>query len=398
MLRLTKIIITQFKNYSFSTFPFTERVIGICGLNGKGKTNLLDAVYYLCFTKSYFSKSDVLNIQFEKEGFRIEGIVGPFHLPDETRGESLPSLMPPGKESKVDHIENKDDINMLLPNKPDQIVCIFRGIGKKEFLLNSIPYVKYSEHIGRYPCVMIAPDDIELITGSSEGRRRFIDTLICQLDDTYLQQLIIYGKVLQQRNSLLKHFAETQKTDWSLLEVMDEQLIKPGKYIHLVRKTITEKLIPLVQRFYRLISNNEELVTLQYESQLNNIEFEAILNQCREKDFILQRTNGGIHKDDIGIQLNGRAFKNIASQGQRKSLLFALKLAEFELLKLNKGFAPILLLDDIFEKLDDNRMQNLLNWVCNENDGQVFITDTHKERLEEAFAGLNTASQIIELT
>jgi len=355
---LTKIIITQFKNYHFSTFSFTERVIGTCGLNGRGKTNLLDAIYYLCFTKSYFSKTDTLNTQFEKDGFRLEGTLSP---------------------------------------NSDQVVCIFRGAGKKDFLLNGVPYTKYSEHIGKYPCVMIAPDDIELITGGSEERRRFIDTLLSQVDPEYLQQLITYTKVLQQRNSLLKRFAEQGKTDWTLLEVLDDQLIQPATYIHAVRKNFTSQMIPLVQQFYKRIAANDELVTLQYESQLNTTAFETILNQYREKDFILQRTNGGIHKDDLGIQLNGQVFKTVASQGQRKSLLFALKLAEFELLKLNKGFAPILLLDDVFEKLDNQRMQHLLHWVCNENDGQVFITDTHKNRLEEAFVNLKTPYQVIEL-
>lgn len=358
MPRLSKIIITQFKNYSFATFSFTERVVGVCGLNGKGKTNLLDAIYFLCFTKSYFSRTDVLNTQFEKEGFRIEGLTG---------------------------------------EKPDQIVCVFRGTGKKEFSLNGVIYPKHSGHIGKFPCVMIAPDDIELITGGSEDRRRFIDTLLSQVDADYLQQLIIYTKVLQQRNSLLKRFADQGKTDWALLEVLDTQLTDPGKYIHACRKKITAQIIPLVQQFYQQIASNEELVTVQYESQLNSADFESILNQYREKDFLLQRTNGGIHKDDMGFQLNGQVFKTTASQGQRKSLLFALKLAEFELLKANKHFAPILLLDDVFEKLDDNRMQNLLNWVCNENEGQVFITDTHKERLENAFAILNTAYQVVEL-
>lgn len=360
MLRLTKIIITQFKNYSFSSFAFSERVTGICGLNGKGKTNLLDAIYYLCFTKSYFSRSDAYNIQFDKEGFRLEALY------------------------------KKD-------NKDEKLVCIHRGAAKKELLLNDIEYEKFSSHIGRFTCVMIAPDDVQLITGGSEDRRRFIDTLLSQVDAGYLQQLIIYTKVLQQRNSLLKRFAEQGKTDWQLLEVLDEQLVKPGNYIFLQRKKLNDQLIPLVQKFYNQIANNGEVVMLQYESQLNTQSFEAIMNQYREKDFILQRTNGGIHKDDMLIQLNGQVFKNIASQGQRKSLLFALKLAEFEILKINKGFAPLLLLDDVFEKLDDQRMQNLLNWVCNENDGQVFITDTHKERLAEAFVNLNTNYQVIEL-
>jgi DNA replication and repair protein RecF len=260
-----------------------------------------------------------------------------------------------------------------------------------------VPYEKMSQHIGNFPAVMIAPDDIELITGGSEERRRFVDTVISQMDAEYLLQLIQYNKVLQQRNSLLKRFAEQGKTDWSLLEVLDEQLIKPGNYIYHQRKNFTAALIPLVQNFYNQIADNAETVTLQYESQLNNSDFNSILNQYRQKDFMLQRSNGGIHKDDISLQLNTQSFKNTASQGQRKSLLFALKLAEFELLKANKGFAPLLFLDDVFEKLDDNRMQQLLHWVCNQNEGQVFITDTHKDRLEMAFIALKTAYQIIEL-
>ena len=361
MLRFTKITITQFKNYDLSSFNFTERIIGICGLNGKGKTNLLDAIYYLCFTKSYFTKTDAANSQFNTEGFRLKGAIK--------------------SNSAIDTLPNDEAIIDRSIETNKTIICVFKGTGKKEVFLNDVPYLKFSEHIGKFPCVMIAPDDIELIVGGSEARRKFIDTLCSQIDMKYLQQLIIYTKVLQQRNSLLKKFAEQGKTDWTLLEVMDDQLIEPGNYIYAKRKELTQALIPLVQQFYGRIANNLELISLQYESQLNTNDFASILNQCRQKDFILQRSNGGIHKDDIAIQLNNQVFKTTASQGQRKSLLFALKLAEFELLKISKGFAPILLLDDVFEKLDDSRMKNLLHWVCNENDGQVFITDTHKQRL-----------------
>lgn len=360
MFQIKNISITQFKNYQLASFSFTERVVGICGFNGKGKTNLLDALYYCCFTKSYFSKTDALSVQFTKDGFRLEGLFN-------NKGEA------------------------------QQLICINRGTGKKELLLNGVPYEKMSHHIGKFPAVMVAPDDIELITGGSEERRRFMDTVISQMDAEYLAQLIQYNKVLQQRNSLLKRFAEQGKTDWPLLEVLDEQLAAPGKFIYAVRKKFTAALIPLVQQFYNQIAGNIETVTLQYESQLNAGDFEMVLNQYRQKDFMLQRSNGGVHKDDLSMLLNDNNFKNTASQGQRKSLLFALKLAEFELLKTNKGFAPLLFLDDVFEKLDDKRMQQLLQWVCKENTGQVFITDTHKNRLEDAFALLDTTYQIIEL-
>ena len=377
MFFLSKISLTQFKNYQFSSFDFTQRVTGICGLNGKGKTNLLDAAYYCCFTKSYFTKIDGLNMEFGTDGFRIEATTNP---PPPPEG---------GSELGVD--------NSLDRKKTDEIVCIFRNGGKKEVLLNGVAYTKLSGHIGKFPAVMIAPDDISLITDGSEERRRFMDTVLSQMDASYLQQLMIYNKVLQQRNSLLKSFAEQGKTDWQLLEVLDEQLIAPGDFIFAKRRTFTDALIPLVQQFYSRIADNDEEVTLQYDSRLHDSSFYDLLNNYRQKDFAAQRSNAGIHKDDIVFQLNGQVFRTTASQGQRKSLLFALKLAEFELLKANKGFAPLLLLDDVFEKLDDNRMQQLLHWVCNENTGQVFITDTHKERLQEAFEKLNTAYQIIEL-
>lgn len=382
MFFLSKISLTQFKNYQFSSFDFTERIIGICGLNGKGKTNLLDAVYYCCFTKSYFTKLDGLNMQFGSDGFRIEA------------APSITSLVPlSGNPSGGGNLENLSEDQ----KKTAEIVCIFRGAGKKEVLINGVAYTKLSEHIGKFPAVMIAPDDIGLITDGSEERRRFMDTVLSQMDAQYLQQLMHYNKVLLQRNSLLKRFAEQGKTDWPLLEVLDEQLIAPGNFIFSKRKAFAEALIPLVQKFYHQIADNSEEITLQYDSRLHDSSFYDLLNTFRQKDFMLQRSNAGIHKDDIVFQLNGQVFKTTASQGQRKSLLFALKLAEFELLKANKGFAPLLLLDDVFEKLDDNRMQQLLHWVCNQNSGQVFITDTHKERLQEAFEKLNTAYQIIEL-
>ena len=381
MFFISKISLTQFKNYQFSTFNFTERIVGICGLNGKGKTNLLDAVYYCCFTKSYFTKIEVMNAKFDTDGFRIEANIKPT----------------PPHEGKTDHLGEKSEFRKGVLENTDEIVCIFRGAGKKEILLNGLQYTKLSEHIGKFPAVMIAPDDISLITDGSEERRRFMDTVLSQMDATYLQQLMIYNKVLLQRNSLLKSFAEHGKTDWQLLEVLDEQLIAPGNFIFAKRKVFSEALIPIVQKFYHRIADNDENITLQYESKLHDSSFYNLLNNYRQKDFFAQRSNAGIHKDDIVFQLNGQVFKTTASQGQRKSLLFALKLAEFELLKENKGFAPLLLLDDVFEKLDDNRMQQLLHWVCNENDGQVFITDTHKERLQEAFEKLNTAYQIIEL-
>jgi DNA replication and repair protein RecF len=360
MLALRNIIITHFKNYELSQFSFPGNIVGICGLNGKGKTNLLDAIYYCSFTKSYFAATDSLNIGFGREGFRLEA-------------------------------------NFELSQQNQKVICIHRGSTRKEFSLNDAPYDKFSKHIGCLPTVMIAPDDTEIITGSSELRRKYIDTILSQLDPAYLSDLIVYNKVLQQRNSLLKRFAEQKNWDDTLLSILNDQLTAPGNRIYEKRKNFTSRLIPLVQSFYNRIAENDETVTLSYESRLHDNPFDELLKRDLDKDRILQRTNSGIHKDDLGISLFNQVFRNIASQGQRKSLLFALKLAEYEMIRTEKGFAPLLLLDDVFEKLDDLRMNNLLHWVCLENEGQVFITDTHRNRLEEMFLRLGVPGQIVEL-
>ena len=379
MLRLHHISLLQFKNYSNRSYDFTERIIGICGKNGVGKTNLLDAIHYLCFTKSYFSRLDTINVQHGSAGFRLEG-------------------------------------DFDLSDKPEKAICILRETGRKEFSVNDNPYDKFSQHIGHYPCVVIAPDDAALITGGSEERRKFLDSLLSQLDKDYLQHLITYTKTLQYRNSLLKNFAETGKRNTELLDIIDEQLIKPGEIIFDKRKEFLVSFLPIAKHLYNDIAQSpsavnlssgvltkvgtmagKEDVNLFYESELLLASFEELLKLNRNKDCIAQRTSSGIHRDDLDIQLGNQLFKNIASQGQRKSLLFALKLAEMEILKKEKGFAPLLLLDDVFEKLDEDRISNLLNKVCVENEGQVFITDTNEERLKQHLNTLSVEYQLIEL-
>lgn len=350
----------QFKNYVERTVSFPSAVEGISGPNGVGKTNLLDAIYYLCFTKSYFARTDTQNVHHKMSGFRIEGQF-------ELNGEQL------------------------------SVVCILRDNGKKEFLLNGEAYEKFSRHIGKLPCVIIAPDDVRIITEGSEERRRFMDTILSQLDPEYLQRLMHYNRVLQQRNSYLKSLAG-KKTRDLLLDVYDEQLADDGQFIFEKRTAFCRNSLPLVGDFYQRISGQqEEAVKIQYTSQLEQLSFAELFGMMREKDLLLQRTNGGTHKDDLSIQLDGQPFKTIASQGQRKSLLFALKLSEFEILKRDKGFAPLLLLDDVFEKLDEVRMHNLLEWVCLRNDGQIFITDTHRERINAHLERLGARFGLIDL-
>ena len=359
VLKLHSISLTQFKNYSNRSFQFNERIIGICGNNGVGKTNLLDAIHYLCFTKSYFTR-DTLNIQSGQQGFRVDG-------------------------------------ELEVNDKKEKPVCILRETGKKEFLVNDSPYEKFSEHIGRYPCVIIAPDDIQIITDGSEERRRFLDALLCQIDNDYLQHLIKYNKILLQRNSLLKSFYETGHKDLSLLDVLDEQLLTPGNYVFERRKQFLFSFLPRVKNLYVEIAKQEEETELHYQSELNQCSFKELLHLNRQRDIAAQRTTSGIHRDDLVLNLSGQLFRNIASQGQRKSLLFALKLAEMDVLKETKGFAPLLLLDDVFEKLDEDRIANLLRRVCIENDGQVYITDTNRERLSQHLNKLHMKYQLIIL-
>jgi DNA replication and repair protein RecF len=360
MLRVKNISLVQFKNYQNWSGNFSESIIGISGRNGIGKTNLLDAIHYLCFTKSYFTRIDGNNIMHGHDGFRLEG-------------------------------------SFKIWDQEEKAVCILRETGKKEFSVNDQPYEKFSHHIGHYPCVIIAPDDIQIITGGSEERRKFIDTLLSQLDAGYLQQLINYNKILQQRNSLLKSFSETGNKDLSLLSVLDEQLSGAGENIFKKRREFLVSFLPLVKKLYNEIASQFENVTLFYNSELLNASFLELLKANQAKDILLTRTTSGIHRDDLEFNLDEQPFKNIASQGQRKSLLFALKLSEMQVLKKEKGFSPILLLDDVFEKLDEQRITNLLRHVCLTNDGQVFITDTNEQRLEQQLKSLTSGFQILNL-
>ncbi len=360
MLRFRQITLTQFKNYTHRLFDFNDRIIGIHGKNGVGKTNLLDAIHYLCFTKSYFTRTDFHNAQHGKNGFRIQG-------------------------------------SFVLHDKNEEVVCIVRDTGRKEFSVNDDIYERFSRHIGRYPCVIIVPDDALLITGSSEERRKFLDALISQIDSRYLEQLITYNKLLQQRNSLLRLFAETGAQDWSLLDVLDAQLIPPGDEIYKKRTEFLLSFLPMAKHEYEDISRQPEALNMYYESELEKASLAELLQLNRKRDCIAQRTLSGIHRDDLEIQLDNRLFRNIASQGQRKSLLYALKLAELNIIKKEKGITPLLLLDDVFEKLDEDRIGNLLQKVCVENDGQVFITDTNEKRLTEHLTALNQSFQMIAL-
>lgn len=360
MQLLRDITLTQYKNYLQESFSFDKTIVGIYGNNGVGKTNLLDAIYYLCFTRSYFFKSDLQNVHHGRSGFRIEGN---FHS-----GEGN-----------------------------QQVVCILRESGKKEVLRNDELYTRLSAHIGRFPCVIVTPDDARIITEGSDERRRYTDALLCQMDPQYLQHLIEYNRLVQQRNHLLRSLAERISTDRSLLDVYDAQLLRPGTYIFVKRQHFFLEILPAIRTIYSYIAGTDDGLELSYQSDLQTTPYAELLHGSRERDLMLQRTHAGIHRDDIDIRLRGQQFKNIASQGQRKCLLFAMKLAEYDMLKITKGFAPLILLDDVFEKLDPQRMHQLLERVCAPGNGQLFITDTHRDRIRDHLENLGADYSLIGL-
>ncbi len=262
--------------------------------------------------------------------------------------------------------------------------------------MNDDAYTRFSRHIGRYPCVIIAPDDVQLIIGGSEERRKFADTLLSQMDHDYLQALINYTKILQQRNSFLRSANEGYR-DISVLDILDEQLSKEGNQIFEKRREFFLRFLPLVKQLYNDICQKYEPIQLIYETELHQVTMEELLRYNRQKDLNLMRSSGGIHRDDLVFHLGEQPFKTIASQGQRKSLLFALKLAEMQILKEEKRVSPLLLLDDVFEKLDEERISNLLQRVSSEAETQIFITDTNCTRLQVQLEKLGFPFQLLQL-
>lgn len=354
-MRIENLTLFCFKNYTNRNFFFDGDIICICGNNGTGKTNLLDAIYYVCYTKSNFTTIDAQVVTHGHIGLSVSAL-----------------------------IQNK--------NK-NQLHIIWRDNAKKELIENQIPIPKLSQHIGKYPFVIIAPDDTLLITEGSEGRRKFIDGLIAQLNPTYLYHLLQYNKILAQRNALLKN---NDTPDYTLLQIIDEQLSKHAVYIHNQRIIYTELLIEKTNHIYKNISEGKEEISIIYQSQIHDANLLDLLLNNRQKEIAIGRTMYGIHKDDLIFYMNNVLLKNCASQGQRKSFLFALKLALYEILSQELGINPLLGLDDIFEKLDATRSQKLLAYIM-QYDTQVFITDTHSQRLQDALLGCKKNIQWINL-
>ena len=357
---LQKLFLINFKNYAQAEIEFCHKFNCFVGNNGEGKTNLLDAIHYLSFCKSFFNSVDSQNILHDAPFFVIQGIY-----------------------QTVD--------------KELDIYCGIKRNEKKQFKKNKKEYARLADHIGLIPLVMISPKDGELITEGSETRRKFIDAVISQLDKDYLIKLINYNKVLNQRNALLKYFSETRTFQKESIEIWDMQLVQYGNYIFEKRRSFLEEFVPLFQQYYDLISSKKEKVSIVYETQLHDNDFHALLNQSVQKDLRSQFSSVGIHKDDLSFNLSEFSIRKNGSQGQQKSFLIALKLAQFDYLKRSKDFNPVLLLDDVFDKLDQNRVEKLMDIVSSDNFGQIFITDTHKNRVESILLHLNSEFKIFEI-
>jgi DNA replication and repair protein RecF len=341
-MHLKYLQLINFKNYADVQLDLSPRINVMVGTNGSGKTNLLDAIHYLSLTKSAFTSTDNYAIRHGEKFFSVKGIFNS------------------GSSS-------------------NEVLCTVQAGAKKIVRDGVKEYQKLSEHIGRFPVIMIAPDDTALVKEGSEDRRRFFDSIIAQLDRTYLEALIDYNHGLKQRNGLLRLFAETNSFDALALDSYDAVMIRHGELIHQKRAQFVDAYRPVFKKFYRFIVENEQ-ADVEYDSDLKKGNFLAGLQKSRERDIYLQRSNFGIHRDDYLFSLGNGELKRLGSQGQQKSFIIALKLSQFEIIKDRKGIRPILLLDDIFDKLDDERIAKLLQMIREDLFGQLFITDARPDR------------------
>lgn len=357
---LKKLSLLNFKNYQLAELSFKSTTNCFIGHNGGGKTNLLDAINYLSLCKSYFNPIDSQNIRHETDFAIIQGI---FY--NETT------------------------------NTEDNIYCSLKRNQKKQFKRNQNEYQRLADHIGLFPVVMIAPIDTNLITEGSEERRKLIDSIISQFDKLYLDYLVNYNKAISQRNAFLKQlYYNKDKTDISTLEIWDAQIADLGTKIYQKRLNFIHKFLPIFKKYYSFISGNAEPVDIIYDSTLIQNNLSELLKLSLKKDIAFQYTTVGVHKDDLNFTIKNHPIKKLGSQGQQKSFLIALKLAQFEFIKEVKSINPILLLDDVFDKLDILRVSKLMELVSQDNFGQIFITDTQHDRIKKILGSINIDPKI----
>ena len=359
-MNLNSLSLINFKNWEQANFNFCPKINCLVGDNGTGKTNVLDAIYYLSMTKSSFNPVDTQNIRYDNDFFVIQGEY-------QRKGAA------------------------------ESIYCGMKRGQKKVFRRNKKEYERFSEHIGLLPAVTISPTDSNLITGGSDERRKQINEVISQYNHYYLHDMIQYNRALEQRNALLKKFAESRTFDSEMLDIWNEQLVSTGNRIYQCRKEFCHELVPVFQNYYNEISGGGENVELIYNSQLHDKDFATLLDESIDKDRQIQFTTIGIHKDDLLLQMNGFPIKKAGSQGQQKTFLVALKLANFNFIKQQGDITPILLLDDIFDKFDAKRVSHIIRLVSDSRFGQIFITDTRRENMEEILQKTDCLYQIYHL-
>jgi DNA replication and repair protein RecF len=356
-LTINALKLTQFRNYEAGNLVFHNKFNAFVGLNGMGKTNILDALYYLCLGKSYFSSGDRMVIMQSKDFFRIEGTF---------------------------------DTNTDM----EKVVIKSQSGNRKDIEVSGKKVDRIGDHVGKFLCVMIAPADIQLMLEGSEERRNFLNNTIVQTDRSYLDDLMLYSNLLKRRNALLKSFVDQRYFDPLLLESVSAGMYAPAQRIFEKRKAQVVQMQDIFTETYAEISGQRESCNITYESQLDVEDLESLMKKSLDKDRILARTSFGIHKDDLIFTMNGEPLKHFASQGQLKSFILSLKLTQYKLLETNSGKKPVLLLDDIFDKLDPSRVKHLLSLLLDNNFGQVFITDTNEDRMVKVLEEIDTEYSI----
>ena len=357
---LKSVSLLNYKNFDSKDLAFDSKINCFVGDNGKGKTNILDAIYHLSFGKSYFNPIASQNIKHGEDFFVVEGLF------------------------------EKEE-------REERIICSLKRNNKKIIKRNGKAYERFADHIGLLPLVIISPADRDLISEGSDVRRKFMDGVISQSDKGYLQSLINYNKVLSQRNALLKYFAANHTFDKATLTIYNDQLHAYGSEIYAKRTDFLEKFIPIFKTQYKAITGNTEDVDLKYDSKLHLNDTAGLLEKNLDRDRTLQYTSVGIHKDDLSFTIAGYPIKKFGSQGQQKSFLIALKFAQFQFMQEISKTTPILLLDDIFDKLDENRVAHIITLVNNENFGQIFVSDTHADRTENVVKKIHQSYKIFKL-
>ncbi|WP_425629318.1 DNA replication/repair protein RecF [Cellulophaga lytica] len=357
---LKKLSLVNYKNFDSKEFDFDAKINCFVGSNGVGKTNILDAIYHLSFGKSYFNPIASQNIKHGEDFFVVDGL-------------------------------------FFKNDREEKIICSLKKGAKKVIKKNGKAYDKFSDHIGFLPLVIISPADRDLILEGSDTRRKFIDGVISQSNKEYLTALLKYNKILLQRNSLLKYFAVNHTFDKTTLSVYNEQLQEYGTIIHKERVAFLNEFIPIFKEQYAAISGGKENVTITYNSKLLDKDLLQLFNESLEKDRAVQYTTVGTHKDDLSFEINSYPVKKFGSQGQQKSFLIALKLAQFNFIKAQAKTTPILLLDDIFDKLDENRVAQIVSLVDDDNFGQIFISDTHADRTENVVKNIHQSYKIFKI-